>query len=127
MKELLPILFGLIVVLGGASAAFQQVVNSRMRTEIGSPWWAGLISYIGGTIVMALAILITRDPWPSTENFRGTSAISWFGGLFGAIFIATAIFMVPRMGAATVVALIVVGQMVGSLVFDHFGVLGIPV
>jgi bacterial/archaeal transporter family-2 protein len=34
--------------------------------------------------------------------------------------------MVPRLGAATVLALIVVGQMIGSLAFDHFGAFGIP-
>jgi transporter family-2 protein len=33
---------------------------------------------------------------------------------------------VPRFGAATVLALIVVGQMLGSLTFDHFGLLGVP-
>jgi transporter family-2 protein len=46
--------------------------------------------------------------------------------LFGAIFIATAILMIPRLGAATVLAFIVVGQMLGSLTFDHFGLFGIP-
>jgi len=48
------------------------------------------------------------------------------GGLFGAMFVATAIFMVPRLGAATVLALIVVGQMLGSLTLDQFGIVGIP-
>ena len=33
--------------------------------------------------------------------------------------------MIPRPGAATTPALIVVGQMMGSLAFGHFGVLGI--
>lgn len=42
------------------------------------------------------------------------------------IFIGIAILMVPRLGAATTLALIVVGQMIGSLAFDHFGLLGIP-
>ncbi|MBK3736402.1 EamA-like transporter family protein [Azospirillum brasilense] len=54
------------------------------------------------------------------------SWVTWTGGLFGALFIGTAILMVPRLGAATVLALIVVGQMLGSLVFDHVGLLGLP-
>lgn len=33
--------------------------------------------------------------------------------------------MLPRLGATTVVALIVLGQMIGSLAFDHFGFLGV--
>jgi transporter family-2 protein len=32
---------------------------------------------------------------------------------------------VPRLGAATVLALIVVGQMLGSLAFDQFSLLGL--
>ncbi|MET3926368.1 uncharacterized membrane protein YdcZ (DUF606 family) [Devosia sp. 2618] len=32
--------------------------------------------------------------------------------------------MVPRLGAATAMALIVVGQMLASIAIDHFGVLG---
>ena len=56
----------------------------------------------------------------------GSPWISWTGGLFGAIFVGTAILMVPRLGAATTLALIVVGQMFGSLTFDHFGLLGLP-
>jgi len=55
-----------------------------------------------------------------------TSWISWTGGIFGALFIGISIIMMPRLGAAVVVALIVVGQMLGSLAFDHFGLLGLP-
>ncbi|HEY8714285.1 MAG TPA: DMT family transporter, partial [Candidatus Acidoferrum sp.] len=47
--------------------------------------------------------------------------------LFGAIYIAISILLVPRLGAAIVIGLIVAGQMLGSLAFDHFGLLGIPV
>lgn len=47
-------------------------------------------------------------------------------GFFGAMFVGVAILMVPRLGAMVVVALVVVGQMFGSLAFDHFGVLGLP-
>jgi len=52
--------------------------------------------------------------------------ISWSGGIFGAIYIAVSILLIPRLGAAMVIALIVAGQMLGSLVFDHFGLLGVP-
>ena len=55
----------------------------------------------------------------------------WWGGFISLPGLALArrslwCLMVPRLGAATVLAQIVVGQMLGSLVFDHFGLLGIP-
>lgn len=34
--------------------------------------------------------------------------------------------MVPRLGAATTLALVVVGQMVGALMLDQFGLFGTP-
>jgi transporter family-2 protein len=119
-------MFYLLVVAAGVSVAFQQVLNANLRLELGSPWWAGFISYFTGTVAMLAVAVVSGGPWLSEAMTARTSWISWTGGIFGAIFIATAIFMVPRLGAATVLALIVVGQMLGSLVFDHFGLLGLP-
>ena len=48
---------------------------------------------------------------------------TWSGGVFGAAFVAVATLMIPRMGAASLICLVVFGQMAGSLLLDHFGVL----
>ena len=45
------------------------------------------------------------------------------GGLIGAAFVAVATVLIPRMGAAALICLVVFGQMIGSLLLDHFGVL----
>ena len=47
------------------------------------------------------------------------------GGVFGAIFIGLGIFLVPQIGAATFIALVITGQMFASVAFDHFGWLGL--
>ena len=120
------VVFYLLIVGAGVSVALQQVLNANLRMELGSAWWAGLISYLVGTLAMLAIAIVSGGPWLSVTMAARTSWISWTGGIFGAIFIATAILMLPRFGAATVLALIVVGQMLGSLTFDHFGLLGIP-
>lgn len=119
--------FYALVVAAGVSVAFQQVLNANLRAELGSPWWAGLVSYAVGTLAMIVALLATGPTLPSAAAVARSSWVSWSGGVFGAIFIAVVILAVPRFGAATVLALIVVGQMLGSLAFDHFGILGLPV
>jgi transporter family-2 protein len=48
------------------------------------------------------------------------------GALFGAIFIALSIITIPKLGGAAYIALLVTGQMVAALAFDHFRWLGIP-
>jgi bacterial/archaeal transporter family-2 protein len=125
-RAYLNVMFYLLVVGAGVSVALQQVLNANLRMELGSPWWAGFISYFIGTLAMLAIAITSGEPWLSEAMAARTSCISWTGGIFGAMFIGTAILMVPRLGAATVLALIVVGQMLGSLVFDHFGVLGLP-
>ncbi len=122
----LNVTFYLLVVGAGVSVALQQVLNANLRMELGSPWWAGFISYLVGTVAMLAAAITSGGPRLSEAMAARTSWITWTGGIIGAIFIGTAILMVPRLGAATVLALIVVGQMLGSLVFDHFGLLGVP-
>jgi bacterial/archaeal transporter family-2 protein len=116
----------LIVALAGVSFVFQQAVNSSLRVEISSPWWAGFVSYLGGTLAMLLAALALGEPL-SLAAIRATSVMSWTGGIFGAIYIGTSILMLPKLGAASVIALLIAGQMIGSIVFDHFGLLGVPV
>jgi transporter family-2 protein len=116
----------LLLVGAGISVALQQVLNANLRAELGSPWWAGFISYVGGTLAMLALVITTGEPWLTGTMIARTSWASWTGGIFGAIFIGIAIMMVPRLGVALVLALIIVGQMLGSLTFDHFGLMGVP-
>lgn len=118
--------FYLLATGAGVSFVFQQAVNANLRSEIGSPWWAGFISYLGGTVVMLAVILALREPLLTGTAMSRTSWMSWTGGIFGAIYIAISILLLPRLGAAMVVALIVLGQMLGALAFDHFALLGVP-
>jgi transporter family-2 protein len=116
----------LLVVLAGMSVALQQVLNADLRTALSSPWWAGLISYLGGTLVFLAILIGTGGPWPTSSSIERTSWLSWTGGLFGATFIGISAVMVPRLGAATTLALVVAGQMLGSLIFDQVGLMSVP-
>jgi transporter family-2 protein len=121
------LLIYLVAFGAGLSAVFQTALNGNLRLEIGSPWWAGLISYVGGTTVMALMVLVMREPMLTGAEVQRSHVLSWTGGIFGAIYIAAAILLLPRLGAATLIGLVVAGQMFGSLAFDHFGLFGVPV
>ncbi|MEA1672584.1 DMT family transporter [Nitrospirillum sp. BR 11163] len=126
MPSLPTLLSCLLVVAAGVSLAVQQVLNANLRLALGSPWWAGFTSYLVGMAAMLLLALAVPGPRPTAATMGAAPWAAWTGGLFGATFIATAILMIPRLGAATVLALIVVGQMLCGLVIDHVGVLGVP-
>jgi bacterial/archaeal transporter family-2 protein len=124
LKLFLPML---LAVGAGVSIVVQQVLNANLRGALNSAAWSGFVSYLVGTICMALLALSLRDGVPSASVAARLPWWAWSGGLFGAIFVALAIFLVPQLGAAAFFALLIAGQMLGSIVFDHFGLLGVPV
>jgi len=111
----------------GISVVVQQALNTNLRMALGSAAWSGFTSYLVGTICMALFALATREPMPAADVTERIPWWAWSGGLFGAIFIGLAILLIPQVGAATFFALLITGQMLASLCFDHFGLLGVPV
>ena len=117
----------ILAVAAGVSLVVQQALNANLRYALNSAAWSGFMSYLVGVICMAAFALALRDPIPSATVAARIPWWAWSGGLFGAIFIALAIFLIPKLGAATFIALLVAGQMLCSLAFDHFGLLGIPV
>lgn len=116
----------LMGVAAGASVVVQQVLIANLRGTIGSPLWAALISYIGGTLAMIALILINREKWPAAEMIGSGPWLPWISGVFGVFYIVIAISLMPKLGAATVLALLVAGQMLASILFDHFGIMGLP-
>jgi bacterial/archaeal transporter family-2 protein len=120
--------FAFVILAAGAGASFvmQQAVNANLRASIGSAAWAGFVSYLGGTLCMILLAFAMREALPSTDLVTKSNWWAWSGGFFGAVYIAISILLVPRLGAAIFIALLVAGQMFASLAFDHFGLFGIP-
>jgi transporter family-2 protein len=124
IKLALPIL---LAVGAGFSLVIQQALNSNLRTALNSAAWSGFASYVVGVLCMVALALALREPLPSAAMAARIPAWAWAGGLFGAVYIGLGIFLVPKLGAATFFALLITGQMIGSMIFDHFGFLGIAV
>lgn len=122
MNAIFPIA---LAMLAGASVIVQQVLNANLRTALNSAAWSGFASYAVGVACMAALTIAMRDPVPSAAIAARIPWWAWSGGLFGAIFIGLGIVLVPQLGAATFIALLITGQMLASLTFDHFGWLGL--
>jgi len=103
----------------------QQALNANLRTALNSAAWSGFVSYFVGLLCMVVLVVVLRDPIPSATMAARIPWWAWSGGMFGAIFIALGILLVPKIGAATFIALLVAGQMLASVAFDHFGLLGL--
>ena len=115
----------LLAVMSGASIVLQQALNANLRMLLNSAAWSGFVSYFVGLLCMIALAIVLRDPIPSVSVAARVPWWAWSGGLFGAIFIGLAVVLVPKLGAATFFALLITGQLVASVAFDHFGLLGL--
>ena len=115
----------LLAVLAGVSFVTQATINSALRSSLGSPSWAAFVSYLGGTLTMAVVLLLSRQPLPLAAAVASSAWWTWLGGLLGAVYVVITIVLLPRLGAGVVVGFLVLGQMLGSLVFDQYGWFGL--
>jgi transporter family-2 protein len=114
-------------IFAGANLAFQAVVNTQLRVFVGSPVRSSFVSYLGGTLCCVVVLALTRQSFVVVDPAIRTNWWLWTGGLYGLVYIAIAIWLIPRLGSAAVLALVVAGQMLAALVFDHIGLFGITV
>jgi bacterial/archaeal transporter family-2 protein len=120
------ILLLLLALAAGVLLPVQAGVNAQLRSVVGSPLTAALVSFLVGTAGLGTAAVILRAP----TALRAAWAVSpwwlWIGGLIGALYVVVTIVLAPRLGAATLAAAVVAGQMIASLLLDQYGLLGFP-
>ena len=116
--------FVLLAVLVGLLLPVQAGVNAQLRLAVGHPLTTAFVSFLVGTVALGILALMARVPFPAARAVAQVPAWQWIGGLLGAVYIAAAVILAPRLGAATMIASVVAGQMLASLVLDHFAWIG---
>lgn len=116
-----------VAVLIGVVLPVQVGVNAQLRVGVGHPMVAATLSFAVGTLGLLAVTAVLRPGLPAVSAMARIPWWTWTGGLLGALYIASTIVLAPKLGAAALLAAIVAGQMLASLVLDHFGLLGFPV
>ncbi len=119
------IYFLVAAVLTGAVIAMQPGINAGLSKALDSPFQARLVSFTTGTLVMLVITLSRGVGLPRPAQLAGLPLWQILGGgSLGALYVTTALTLAPRLGATLLLASIVAGQMVSSIVLDHQGWLG---
>jgi transporter family-2 protein len=132
------LVYSLLAAGAGACIALQASANGKFRQNLAlspptaapdylGPAWAAFLSICGTMTCALVAMAVLRPPPPSPEAFRGTQWWNWVGGPLGAVIVLAGAALAPRLGAAAFIALVVGGQLLCSLVLDHYGLMGLAV
>ena len=116
----------LLALLAGALQPFQAVINSRLGKEVDNPIFAVFVSGLLSGVVLGVYLLFTRHVlpkgWPAAV---GLPWWMWLGGIIGAGYLTCIVIATPKLGAGTLMALVIAAQVLVSVVLDHFAALGL--
>ncbi|SFO32572.1 transporter family-2 protein [Chitinophaga sp. YR627] len=112
-----------VVFLCGALLPLQGGLNAKLAKSISSPIYASMICFIVGALGMAVYIPFTKETF-SWQLLKGSDITAVLGGgLIGAVFITASMMALPRLGMALTFGLVVAGQVIISVLLDHFNIL----
>jgi len=117
----------LAALFAGSMLPLQAGVNAQLARAGGNALWASGISFLVGTLTLLMVYSSLRLTWPSFDELKEAPLWAWSGGLMGAFFVTCMAFFAPRLGATTLLALVISGQILASLLLDHFGAVGFNV
>lgn len=118
--------FIFLAIIAGMIGPTQAAINNRLTGYVESPVLSAFVSMAVGTVALLIYIVATGLPLGNLLNAKYAPPVVWLGGVLGALFVTSAVILVPRIGVALTFSLIIAGQMLVTLVIDHFGWLGVP-
>lgn len=115
-ETMVTVVTGLI---GGIAVGLQSPLSGYMGRRVGG-LGSSFIIHTSGALISGLLLLFRGG-----ENIGAWRTLPWYiilaSGGFGVILYMTLTVTLPKLGAATAMTLIVVGQLTLGLLIDHFG------
>jgi transporter family-2 protein len=122
MQSLIIII--LIGLAGGVAVGIQTPLSSMISQRLGI-MESVFIIHVGGAIAALIPIM-----YYGGGKLGQLRSVPWYAlcaGLFGLVVIFSMSFMIPRIGVATALIILLAGQLFIGTVLDHFGLLGAAV
>lgn len=114
-----------LALLAGAALPFQAASNAAVGRALGHPLWGALTSLLVSTVVVVAALLVLRVAAPNLGKALQGPWWLWIGGVLGALYVAGAAALTPKLGAGGFLMLVVAGQIFTAVAVDHFGLIGL--
>ena len=102
------LLFIIPLALGiGIAMAFQTAINTQLKTYLHSPIQAAFLSFLFGTIILAVMVYFQGAAKPSLSELLHIPWFLWLGGILGVYAISTSIYTAPKLGFLILTGLVI--------------------
>ena len=120
-------LYAALALLSGAALAVQVGINNVLRERMGHPVSAAFTSFATGTLALLVFALALRPASPRASDLAKGPWWIWLGGVVGVCYIMATVTFANKLGAAGWLGVVVTGQILTSVLLDHFGLVGFNV
>ena len=114
----------LIGLMGGVAVGIQAPLSSMISQRLGV-MESVFIIHIGGGIAALIPIFYYGGG--KLTQWRSVPWYALCAGIFGLVVIFSMSYMIPRIGVATALIILLAGQLLIGTMLDHFGFLGAAV
>lgn len=115
-----------IMFLAGVGIPILAALNAALGQRIASPVLAACILFLVALLITTLlALLIAgRQVAPAVQSLGSVPVHLFGGGVFVAFYVLSVTFLAPRIGVGNAIFFVLLGQLCGASVIDHFGLFG---
>lgn len=117
----IKMIFPLLAVMGGMALAIQGQINGGLGKKIGVIEGA-FFNFALGSMALLFVLLFFGNGQISAIS----TVPKWqlVGGFLGALFVLNQVLVVPKIGVSATFLAVIVGQIILSVIIDHFGLFG---
>lgn len=124
----MALVWSLLGILSGAFIAVQAPINAQLARGLGLPVAAAFFSFLSGTVVLGVVtVVMTRIQGISLDWKAPAPWLFVVGGILGGFYVTLSTVLVPRIGAAALMAFLVAGQLIAGMMLDRIGFMGFAV
>lgn len=116
--------FVALAIVIGTLMPIQAGLNAELTRFLRHPYLGAFISLSVGAIIVS-ALVMLNGGFGEIKRLGQAPIHLYLGGILGAIFVGSSLFFIPKMGATAMIAAFVTGQLIGSVIIDHYGLLGL--
>jgi len=122
------LLWAVLAFVAGAFLSIQSRMNGELATVFGHGLDAALWSFLSGTVVLSVALLVSARMRSGLRQLRvslSDGGIRWYqcvGGFMGGLFVLCQSYAVPLAGVALWTVAVVGGQTASGMGVDRFGI-----
>lgn len=121
----MAIVYMIVAALLGVVLTTQIATNKQLGEHLHNLYIPAFVNMVIGVVATLALTLAFSKEYPSGAMIRSAPWYGWLGGgVLGAVYLTGNVLLAPKIGAGTLIGLVVTGQIVFSVLVDNYGWFG---